>query len=111
MGLDDDKNTSTGTKSCKSYDEGRDRTISPSLGNSNTDSTESESATDEEDTKYDIGTANALRFAMSADSAERKRRKKKKGMKKKIIKDDLENLSALGLNTSVPRDSPKKEKP
>merc|ERR1712228_390374 len=109
MGLDDDnKNTSTGAKSSsKGYDEGRDRTKSPSLGNSNTDSTESESATDEEDTKYDIGTPNALRFAMSADSAERKRRKKRQGMKKKIIKDDLEDLSALGLNTSVPRTPPK----
>ena len=53
---------------------------------------------------------------MSADSADRKRKKKdkykKKGMKKKVNKPDLEDLTALGLNTSVPRTPPKtKEKP
>merc|ERR1712232_525424 len=102
MGLEDELKHSKS----KSYDDEHMRPKKVSLGHSNTESTESESATDEEDTKYDASTPRAMKFAMSADCADRKRKKKEKNKK------NAEDLSTLGLNTSKPRTPPvTKEKP
>merc|ERR1712228_207154 len=77
MGLEDELKHSKS----KSYDDEHMRPKKVSLGHSNTESTESESATDEEDTKYDASTPRAMKFAMSADCADRKRKKKEKNKK------------------------------